>query len=63
MAHKCFISFKKEDIYYREELDRLFDKRDVINKGLDKVIESDDGDYIMKKSEMNTLKILPLRYF
>ena len=56
MAHKCFISFKKEDIYYREELDRLFDKRDVINKGLDKVIESDDGDYIMKKIRDESLK-------
>ena len=49
MAHKCFISYKKEDKYYREEIDKLFNERDVINKGLDKVINSDDGDYIMKK--------------
>ena len=56
MAHKCFISYKKEDKYYREEIDKLFDDRDVINKGLDTVINSDDGDYIMKKIRDNYLK-------
>lgn len=56
MAHKCFISFKKEDIYYRKELDKLFDKRDVINKGLDTVINSENGDYIMKKIREDYLK-------
>lgn len=56
MAHKCFISYKKEDKYYREEIDKLFDDRDVINKGLDTVINSDDGDYIMKKIRDDYLK-------
>lgn len=56
MAHKCFISFKKEDIYYREEIDKLFDENDVINKGLDRVIDSNDGDYIMKKIREDYLK-------
>lgn len=32
MAHKCFISFKKEDQYYRNKLDDLFSGEDVINK-------------------------------
>lgn len=56
MAHKCFISYKKEDKYYREEIDKLFNERDVINRGLDKVINSDDGDYIMKKIREDYLK-------
>lgn len=56
MAHKCFISYKKEDKYYREEIDKLFDDRDVINKGLDTVINSNDGDYIMKKIREDYLK-------
>lgn len=56
MAHKCFISYKKEDKYYREEIDKLFDDRDVINKGLDTVINSDDGDYIMNKIRDDYLK-------
>lgn len=56
MAHKCFISYKKEDKYYREEIDKLFDDRDVINKGLDTVINSEDGDYIMKKIRDDYLK-------
>ena len=47
MGHKCFISYKKEDKAYRDELVDLFDSADVINKSLDRVIESQDGDYIM----------------
>lgn len=56
MAHKCFISYKKEDGYYREEINKLFDERDVINKGLDRVIDSNNGDYIMKKIREDYLK-------
>jgi len=48
MGHKCFISFKKEDQWYRDQIDKLFASSDLINKGLDRVINSDDGDYIMK---------------
>lgn len=48
MGHKCFISFKKEDQAYRDQIDRLFASSDLINKGLDRVIDSDDGEYIMK---------------
>ena len=47
MGHKCFISFKKEDQWYRERIDKLIAKSDLINKGLDRVINSNDGDYIM----------------
>ncbi len=56
MGHKCFISFKKEDKFYRIELDNLLDKSDVIKKGLDKVINSEDGDYIMQVIRDDYLK-------
>lgn len=39
MAHKCFISFKKEDQWYRNKIDDLFSVSDIINKGLDRVIK------------------------
>lgn len=48
MPHKCFISFKKEDQYYRNKLDSLFDDGNVINKSLDRVIDSENGNYIMQ---------------
>lgn len=56
MAHKCFISFKKEDQRYRDKIDDLFSISDIINKGLDRVIDSDDGDYIMKAIRQDYLK-------
>lgn len=49
MGRKCFISFKKEDTNYKDRLLKMFEKTDVVNKTLDKVIESEDGDYIMGK--------------
>ena len=56
MGHKCFISFKKEDIYYRDELLKLFESADVINKSLDRTIESNNGDYIMQVIRRDYLK-------
>ena len=56
MAHKCFISFKKENQSYRDKIDELFSASNIINKGLDRVIESDDGDYIMKTIRQDYLK-------
>lgn len=58
MAHKCFISFKKEDRYYLDKLLDLFHKSnvDVIEKSLDRVIESEDGDYVMKVIREEYLK-------
>ena len=56
MAHKCFISFKKEDQWYRNKIDYLFSVSDIINKGLDRVIDSYDGDYIMKTIRQDYLK-------
>ena len=63
MAHKCFISFKKEDQWYRDKIDNLFSASDIINKGLDRVIDSNDGDYIMKTIRQDYLKDSMLRYF
>lgn len=56
MAHKCFISFKKEDLYYKNKLIEKFDTSDVIDKTLDRVIDSNDGDYIMTVIRRDYLK-------
>lgn len=56
MGHKCFISFKKEDQWYRNQIDKLFAESDLINKGLDRIINSDDGDYIMQTIRQDYLK-------
>lgn len=48
MAHKCFISFKTEDISYKEEIQNDLNI-DMIDKSLNEAIDSDDEDYIMRK--------------
>lgn len=48
MSHKCFISFKTEDIEYKEEIQEM-DELDIIDKSLNDPIDSDDEDYIMRK--------------
>ena len=48
MGHKCFISFKTEDIDYKKYIqDNL--EVDMIDKSLDEAIDSDDEEYIMRK--------------
>lgn len=56
MAHKCFISYKNEDNNYKEELVKLFEKEDIIDKTLDRVINSSDADYIMQTIREDYLK-------
>lgn len=56
MGHKCFISYKKEDKYYLEKLKELFDNADVIDNSLDRIIDSEDGDYIMYVIRRDYLK-------
>ena len=56
MAHKCFISYKKEDSEYRDLLLRLFESTEVINKSLDRTINSDNGDYVMQVIRDDYLK-------
>lgn len=47
MGHKCFISFKTEDIEKKLELQDL--DIDMIDKSLNEPINSEDEDYIMRK--------------
>ncbi|RXM44969.1 TIR domain-containing protein [Flavobacterium sp. YO12] len=48
MAHKCFISFKTEDISFKKYIhDNL--KVDMIDKSLHEPIKSENEDYIMRK--------------
>ena len=46
--HKCFISFKTEDIDYKKIIQEDLDV-DMIDKSLNEPIESDDEDYVMRK--------------
>jgi len=48
MAHKCFISFKTEDIYYKYYIQEHL-AVDMIDKSLNEPIDSDNEDYIMRK--------------
>lgn len=45
---KCFISFKKEDSWYKDYLIARYGSNNFINKTLDRWIDSEDGDYIMQ---------------
>lgn len=47
MSHKCFISFKTEDAYYKEEIQNM--GIDMIDKSLNTPINSTNPDYIMRK--------------
>ena len=48
MAHKCFVSFKTEDLWYKNYIrDEM--SVDIIDKSLHSPIESSDDDYIMRK--------------
>ncbi|MHB8097944.1 MAG: TIR domain-containing protein [Erysipelotrichaceae bacterium] len=48
MSHKCFISFKTEDIDYKKIIQEN-ENIDMIDKSLNEPIDSDDEDYIMRK--------------
>lgn len=56
MGHKCFVSYKKEDDYYKKELVKMFKEEDIIDKTLDRVIDSQDGNYIMQVIRDDYLK-------
>ena len=48
MGHKCFISYKKEDKDYLEDTIGVLGEKEYIDKSLDRIIDSEDGDYIMQ---------------
>ena len=48
MSHNCFISFKKEDSYYKNEISKTLNGDRLQGKSLDKWIDSDDIDYVMQ---------------
>lgn len=48
MPHRCFVSFKKEDKYYKNEIVKKLGSEQIKGKVLDRWIESDDIDYIMQ---------------
>lgn len=45
--HKCFISYKKEDVQYKDYLINSLGRDNFIDKSLDRTINSSDGDYVM----------------
>ena len=45
--HKCFISYKKEDLWYKDYLIKNLGGENFINKSLDRTINSDDGEYVL----------------
>lgn len=51
MGHKCYISFKTEDVLYKQEIQKWCDKDkvDMIDKSLNIPIDSKDENYIMRK--------------
>lgn len=54
MARKCFISFKMEDVAYKEAIQHL-PGIDIIDKSLDAPIDSDVEDYVMQQIRANYL--------
>lgn len=54
MAHRCFISFKTEDEWYKNYIQNHL-AVDMIDHSLNEAIDSDDEDYIMRKIRENYL--------
>ena len=48
MGHRCFISFKTEDLEYKKYIQDHLDI-DMIDYSLDEAINSNNTDYIMRK--------------
>ena len=52
--HKCFISFKTQDIEYKKYIQNHLSV-EMIDKSLNEPINSDDEDYIMQKDTIQYL--------
>lgn len=60
MPHNCFISFKKEDLRYKEAILKKLGLERIQGKALDRWIDSDDIDYVMqviRKEYMNNTSV------
>lgn len=54
--HNCFISFKKEDIFYKEKIKEILGEERIKGKSLDKWIDSNDIDYVMQVIRSQCIK-------
>ncbi|KAA8365042.1 MULTISPECIES: TIR domain-containing protein [Leuconostoc] len=54
-THKCFISFKFKDEWYKKQIQENL-QIDMIDKSLDEPIDSNNPDYIMQTIRDNNLK-------
>lgn len=48
MSHACFISFKKEDTAWKDNIVNKLGSERILGKSLDQWIDSDDLDYVMQ---------------
>lgn len=55
MKHKCFISFKSQDMYYKKYIQNKLDV-DMVDKSLNEPINSENPDYIMNVIRRDYLK-------
>ena len=55
MSHKCFISFKKEDATYKDEIVKKLRREDVIVKSLDRWIDSESVRIILVTLQLQFL--------
>lgn len=56
MSHNCFISFKKEDESYRDEIVKKLNRESIVGKSLDRWIDSDDIDFVMQTIRSEYMK-------
>lgn len=56
LKHKCFISYKKEDLWYKDKLVCKLGSENFIDKTLNERINSEDGDYICEVIRREHLK-------
>lgn len=62
MKHKCYISFKYEDKYYKEYIQKHLDV-DMIDKSLNEEINSINEDYIMQRIRTDCLADSTVTFF
>lgn len=61
--HNCFISFKTEDIKYKDEIVKTLGKERTNVRVLDEWIDSEDIDYIMRKIREDYMKYTSVTIF